>query len=143
MNWKIVLDSSANMLADPGVASVPLRIVMGQKEYVDDAGLDVAAFLDELGIRVVGQASDKGELQPLHKCRGETRALETIVREMTDRGFRGGRVHIDHSENADGARRLCQMLQQRFPGCEPTVGLCGGLYGYYAERGGILVGYET
>ena len=108
MNWKIVADSSANLL----------------------------------GIRVVGQASDKGGLDPLHKCRGEARALETIVNEMTGRGYRGGRVHIDHCENEDGAHRLCQLLRQRYPGCEPTVGLCGGLCSYYAERGGLLVGYE-
>lgn len=25
-----------------------------------------------------------------------------------------------------GAHRLCQLLHQRYPGCEPTVGLCGG-----------------
>ena len=41
-----------------------------------------------------------------------------------------------------GAPRLCQLLHQRYPGCEPTVGLCGGLCSYYAERGGLLVGYE-
>ena len=41
-----------------------------------------------------------------------------------------------------GAHRLCQLLRQRYPGCEPTVGLCGGLCSYYAERGGLLVGYE-
>ena len=41
-----------------------------------------------------------------------------------------------------GAHRLCQLLHQRYPGCEPTVELCGGLCSYYAERGGLLVGYE-
>lgn len=136
MNWKIVADSSANLLAEAGVSSVPLRIMVGERGFVDDTALDVPTFLDALyrhkgrsstacpgiedwlaafegadavfavtitgalsgscnaagllGIRVVGQASDKGELDPLHKCRGEARALETIVKEMTGRGYRGG-----------------------------------------------------
>ena len=27
------------------------------------------------GIRIVGRASDEGELEPMHKCRGEKRAI--------------------------------------------------------------------
>lgn len=46
---RIIADSSANLESDkPGFASVPLRIVAGDREYVDGEGLDVDAMLDEL-----------------------------------------------------------------------------------------------
>jgi len=50
MNYKIAADSSANLLAFDGVpfASVPLKIVTSEKEYVDDAALDTAAMLADL-----------------------------------------------------------------------------------------------
>jgi len=50
MNFKIVADSSANLLSFDGApfASVPLKIVTSEKEYVDDAALDTAVMLADL-----------------------------------------------------------------------------------------------
>ena len=50
MNVKIVADSSANLPALAGIAyaSVPLKILAGEKEYVDDAALNVPVMLDEM-----------------------------------------------------------------------------------------------
>lgn len=50
MNYKIVSDSSSNLLSFEGVnfASVPLKIVTSEKEYVDDANLDTSAMLADL-----------------------------------------------------------------------------------------------
>ena len=43
MNYKIVSDSSSNVLAFSGVdfKSVPLKIITAKHEYVDNAELDV------------------------------------------------------------------------------------------------------
>ena len=50
MNYKIVSDSSSNVLELSGVpfTSVPLKIVAGDKEYVDDAALDLAGMVGDL-----------------------------------------------------------------------------------------------
>ena len=50
MSYKIVADSSADMLTLPGMnfESVPLKIITDVKEYVDNAELDVAAMLADL-----------------------------------------------------------------------------------------------
>lgn len=50
MNYKIVSDSSSNIMELSGVpfASVPLKIVAGDKEYVDDANLDLAGMVGDL-----------------------------------------------------------------------------------------------
>lgn len=102
----------------------------------------VAAVARMLGIRVIGQASESGELEVLCKTRGEHGALERIVLEMKGRGFVSGRVHIAHCGNPDAADRLKKMLHAVFPGAQVDVSPCGGLCSYYAELGGLMVGYE-
>lgn len=102
----------------------------------------VAAVARMLGIRVIGQASEAGELEVLCKTRGEHGALERIVLEMKGHGFASGRVHIAHCGNPDAADRLKKMLHAVFPGAQVDVSPCGGLCSYYAELGGLMVGYE-
>ena len=102
----------------------------------------VAKLAGLLGIRVVGKASDKGQLEPLHKCRGEARSLETILAHMKEAGLSGGKVRIAHSSNEAAALRLRQMLLAELPGADVAITACLGLCSYYAEEGGLLVGFE-
>ena len=50
MRYKIVSDSSSNLQTLEGVdyASVPLKVVTAEKEYVDDAQLDIGRMQQEL-----------------------------------------------------------------------------------------------
>ena len=50
MNYKIVSDSSSNIFRLPGVdyTTVPLKIVAGENEWVDNADLDLAAMVEGL-----------------------------------------------------------------------------------------------
>ena len=50
MEFKIVSDSSSNILSLAGAsyATVPLKIITNEKEYVDDAALDVAGMVKDL-----------------------------------------------------------------------------------------------
>ncbi len=50
MNYKIIADSSADLsvLSEFPFASVPLKIITDQKEYVDDTALDVSQMIDDL-----------------------------------------------------------------------------------------------
>lgn len=101
-----------------------------------------AALAGVLGIRVVGAASGEGTLELLHKCRGRRRALETIVQCMTDLGYTGGSVRVAHCQNPEGADLLRTMVLDRWPGADvrlvPTRGLCA----FYAESGGLMIGFE-
>lgn len=103
----------------------------------------VAKIAGVLGIRVVGCASEVGTLQQLHKCRGEKKALDTIFQEMKDRGFIGGKTRIAHCFNSEAAAKLKETILAVFPKCdifiEPTTALCS----FYAEQGGLLVGFES
>ena len=102
----------------------------------------VAAVARMLGIRVIGQASEAGELEVLCKTRGEHGALERIVLELKGHGYTNGKVIIAHCGNPDAADRLKKMLHAVFPGAQVDVSPCGGLCSYYAELGGLMVGYE-
>lgn len=102
----------------------------------------VAKIAGVLGIRVVGRASDEGVLQQLHKSRGERRALAVMRAEMEKRGFSGGKVRIDHCQNPEGARAMEALIRERFPDADVRIGRCGALCCFYAEQGGLLIGFE-
>lgn len=102
----------------------------------------VAAVARMLGIRVIGQASEAGELDVICKTRGEHGALERIVLELKEHGYNHGKVRIAHCGNAAAAERLKHMIRAVFEGAQVEVSECGGLCSYYAELGGLLVGYE-
>ena len=102
----------------------------------------VAAVARMLGIRVIGQASDEGELEVICKTRGEHGALERIVLELKAHGYENGRVCIAHCDNVNAAERLKHMIEAVFHGAKVEIEPCGGLCSFYAELGGLMVGYE-
>lgn len=103
----------------------------------------LAAAANLLGIRIVGRASSEGELEPLHKSRGEKRAIRQLWECMLDGGFAGGKVRIRHSENQAAAEQLAQIIRESYPNCDIRIGVNRGLCSYYAEKGGVLVGFES
>lgn len=103
----------------------------------------VAKAAGLLGIRVVGSASDKGTLHLEHKCRGEKKALETMLKCMVDRGYDGGMVRIAHCGNVKAAVELSALIRSLYPAADVRIDSCGGLCCYYAEQGGLLLGYEA
>ena len=62
---------------------------------------------------------------------------------MLDGGFAGGKVRIRHSENQAAAKQLAQIIRESFPNCDIRIGVNRGLCSYYAEKGGVLVGFES
>lgn len=103
----------------------------------------VAKAAGLLGIRVVGSASEKGTLHSEHKCRGEKKALDTMLKCMVDRGYEGGKVRIAHCCNVKAAVELSALIRGIYPGADVTIDDCGGLCCFYAEQGGLLLGYEA
>lgn len=102
----------------------------------------VAKIAGFLGIRVVGKASDAGDLEPLAKCRGEERSLGTMLTFLKAEGVCKGRVRIAYCQNEKAAMQLTEKIQSEFPLACVEIEECRGLCSYYAERGGLLVGFE-
>ena len=95
-----------------------------------------------LGIRVVGKASDVGTLEPMEKCRGEKKALASIQTIMVNLGYQGGKVRISHCLNEPAAKTLKQQILAVYPQADIQIRSTGGLCSFYAEKGGLLVGFE-
>lgn len=102
----------------------------------------VAKAAGLLGIRIVGKASDKGELEILEKSRGEKRALHAIVQNMKHMGHNGGKVRIDHCCNESAAIKLKELILEEFKTSQIEIFKSGGLCSYYAEKGGLMIGFE-
>lgn len=101
-----------------------------------------AAAVGMLGIRLVGKASDKGELELLSKSRGEKAGIRELAKQIQALGCSGAKIAISHCNNEKGVQKLCGVLRAEYPHCEIQVRNTGGLCSYYAEEGGILVGFE-
>ncbi len=95
-----------------------------------------------LGIRVIGRASDKGELEMLSKPRGERNALIGVIDHLRTLGFRGGAIRIAHSCNEELANKLAHLVREEFAAIDILVYPLRGLCSFYAERGGLIIGFE-
>jgi len=102
----------------------------------------VAKVAGLLGIRIVGKASDVGTLEQLNKCRGENKALDALVNHLKELGLNGGKVRIGHCFNLKAANELKNRILAQFEKAKITIYECRGLCSFYAEKGGLLVGFE-
>lgn len=102
----------------------------------------VAKIAGVLGIRIVGKASDQGTLEPTNKCRGEEKSLAAILEQLQRNGLKTGKVHISHCRNEAAANKLKSKIMAALPQVSVQIHTCRGLCSYYAEKGGLLVGYE-
>ena len=102
----------------------------------------VAKMAGLLGIRAVGRASDEGTLEMTGKSRGPLNAANDIVSNMIGDGYSGGRVKIHHANNLPFAEMVKGKILEKFPGANIDISMTGGLCSFYAEQGGLLVGFE-
>ena len=95
-----------------------------------------------LNIRMVGEASETGTLELLQKARGPKKSLQAAYEELIKAGYAGGRIVMAHRNNEKFCQQLSERLLETFPQANikiiPTSGLCS----FYAEDGGLLMGYE-
>lgn len=103
----------------------------------------VAAVAGILGIRLVGRASDHGTLEPMHKPRGEKKALQQLLTSMQEMGYTGGKVRISHTFNEETAHKLAELIRSHHPGCDLKIRLNSALCCFYAEDRGLLLGFEA
>ena len=102
----------------------------------------VAKLVGIAGICIVGKASDEGTLEPKQKCRGERRSLETLVQELIKEGYRGGKVSIGHCQKDAAAQEIKRMILEKHKKTVVEIHKLKGLCSFYAEKGGVLVGFE-
>ncbi|MGT2935230.1 DegV family protein [Streptococcus castoreus] len=95
-----------------------------------------------LNIRMVGQASQEGDLNLLQKARGQKKAVSALVEEIQKAGYKGGKVYIAHAKNPKICEQIIDKITAIYPDADIQTGTTSGLCSFYAEDGGILMGYE-
>lgn len=76
------------------------------------------------------------------KVRGAQKAIESIFDELLGNGYCGGKIRIHHCQNPEAAQILSKMIKDKFPKAEPVIDTTGALCSFYAESGGLPVGFE-
>lgn len=102
----------------------------------------VASLTGILGIRVIGKASDEGTLEVTDKSRGTKNALNTMYNNLLKLGYKGGNVRIHHCQNPEAAQSLADRIKEAFPSANIVIRKTTALCSFYAESGGLLVGFE-
>lgn len=102
----------------------------------------VAKIAGVLNIIVVGIASSVGTLEQKDKARGEKKAVQALLKNMNNMGYAGGKVRIDHCFNEEDALKIRDSILEAYPNADIVVAKNHGLCSFYAEKGGILVGFE-
>ena len=95
-----------------------------------------------LKINLIGTASKEGKLGPLTKARGMKKAMRELLKYMKDDNYHGGEVIIDHCENEKDAEIIKDKILAEYPDAQVTIRRMRGLCSFYAEEGGIMVGFH-
>ena len=102
----------------------------------------VAKIAGLLKINLIGTASKDGKLEPLTKARGMKKAIRELLKYMEDDNYHGGEVIIDHCENEKDAETIKEKLQAEYPDAQITIRPMHGLCSFYAEEGGLMIGFN-
>lgn len=102
----------------------------------------VGSVVGMLNIHVIGVRSDEGTVEMSNRARGEKRALNTFVNDIIENGFNGRILEIAHVDNEELAKKFADKMREKFPDVKVNIRLTSGLCSFYAERGGLMVGYE-
>ena len=97
--------------------------------------------LGHLGLWGVGIASDEGTIKMKKIVKGGRKALNVIMNDLKERVADKGCVVISHCGNDAFAENLKTAVQNTYSGMEVRIMRTRGLCSYYAEKGGIIVGF--
>ena len=102
----------------------------------------VAKIVGALGIRVMGDVKG-GLITPVHKIRGDKKAVPVLVEMMKERGFYDGAIlRIAHCFGEEPALMLRDAVLAEFPNTKFTLESTTALCSFYAEAGGLMIGFE-
>ncbi|WP_105151516.1 DegV family protein [Streptococcus suis] len=103
----------------------------------------VGTVVGLLNIRMVGEASSEGKLELLQKARGHKKSVTAAFEEMKKAGYDGGRIVMAHRNNAKFFQQFSELVKASFPTAVIDEVATSGLCSFYAEEGGLLMGYEV
>lgn len=102
----------------------------------------VGSVVGLLNIHVIGIRSEEGTIEMSNRARGEKRAIKTFIKDLFENGYKGGKVQLGHVNNLPLAETVANKIKENFPQADITIRPTSGLCSFYAEAGGLILGYE-
>lgn len=102
----------------------------------------IAKIAGILGLRFIGVASAQGTLEQVAKSRGDHGTINKIIETIKERGYKGGKIRIGHCRNLALAKAFKEALESEFGKVDTQTYSLRGLCSFYAEKGGLLIGFE-
>lgn len=94
-----------------------------------------------LGFWGIGIASEIGTIAIKGVARGQKKAVAAIIDDMRERCGNVKELILDHCLNEDFARQVEAEVRANWPDVNVTILPTRGLCSYYAEKGGLIIGY--
>ena len=102
----------------------------------------VAKIAGAIGMRVCGDVKG-GEITPVVKPRGEKKAFAALVDLLTERGYEDGKlIRVAHCFGEENALGFKKAVLERYPNANFVIERTTGLCSFYAEKGGLMIGFE-
>lgn len=102
----------------------------------------VGGMIGLLGIRLVGTTTAEGQIDVIHKSKGTKRTLKTMLDELLKCGYKGGKIDLAHCLKEEVAKEFEALVLAQFPNARIDIRPTSGLCCYYAQRGGLMIGFE-
>lgn len=102
----------------------------------------IGSLIGLLNLRLIGVRSADGRIELANRTRGAKKGLKLVVEEMIGRGYQGGRVEIAHMANHGLAEELADRIRERFNEAVIHIRKGTALCYYYAEKNGLMIGFE-
>ena len=103
----------------------------------------VGSLVGLLNIHVIGIRSNEGTIEMSNRARGEKKALKIFLKDLIENGYSGGKMELAHVLNTELADTFANKVREQFPESDINIVPTSGLCSFYAEKGGLMVGYET
>lgn len=100
-----------------------------------------ALVAGHLGFWGIGVGDEAGEIVMRGKARGAKNMIRFLLNEIKETGIAGKEIIISHCFNEEAAMELKRGLQELFSGVSVDILPTRGLDSFYAERGGLIIGY--
>ena len=102
----------------------------------------VAKMAGAIGIRVCGDVKG-GEITPVVKPRGEKKAFAALVDMLGERGYEDGMlIRVAHCFGEANAQGFKKAVLDKYPNSKFVIEHTTGLCSFYAEAGGLMIGFE-
>ena len=102
----------------------------------------VAKIAGAIGIRVCGDVKG-GEITPVVKPRGAKKAFDALVELLAERGYEDGKlIRVAHCFGEENALGFKAAVLAKYPNANFVIEHTTGLCSFYAEAGGLMIGFE-